>query len=327
MLNTGSNMHRGSLQYWQKRRAKRRLPRARSYPNGVKESIPLSIVAYKVGMTHIGITDDSESPSKNMEISMPCTILEVPKMEVYGARFYNKDINGYKYVTFEVHHKELASKLKEKKLKNDEGKLSALKSELDKYDDITALMVAYPKGLSVEQHHPMRFESQLGGSKEEKFSFVSSRMGKPVGVFEVLKNGEYIDVSSVTKGKGWAGTIKRFGTARLFHKATQKVRHVGTLGPFTPGKVLFTVPQAGQLGFNYRTEQNKRIIKIGNQTDVQSITPKSGFMNYGKITNDYIMIKGSIGGPSKRLVRIRKSATRNRKGIKEPKIGYIATTE
>ena len=114
--------------------------------------------------------------------------------------------------------------------------------------------------------------------------------------------------------------------ARLYHKATNKVRHVGTHGAFTPGKVLFTVPQAGQLGFNYRTETNKHILKIGTSSDVSKINPKSGFTNYGNVKNDYIIIKGSIGGPSKRLVRIRKSSTRNSKGIKEPKIEYISTT-
>jgi len=278
-------------------------------------------------MAHLGMIDDSESPSKNAEIGMPCTILEIPKMEVYGARFYTRDNNGYKKAVLEIHHKDTASKLKEKKLKSDESKLGSLKGRLEEFSDITALMVAYPRGMSVEQHRHMRFESALGGTNEEKLNFISSRLGKEVKVAELVKSGEFVDVSSVTKGKGWAGTIKRFGTARLFHKATQKVRHIGTLGAFTPGKVLFTVPQAGQLGFNYRTESNKRILKVGTTNDIKSIAPKAGFTNYGLVRNDYLIVKGSIGGPAKRLVRIRKSENRNRRGIKEPKINYISTTE
>lgn len=275
-------------------------------------------------MMHLGMIDDSESPSKNIEISTPCTVLEIPKMEVYGARFYSKDVNNYKTLAFELHNKEIAKRLGEKKLKNDESRLSELKGRLTDFTDISALIVAYPKDLSVEQHHPMRFESALGGTQEEKFNFISTRLGKEIKVPELLKNGEFVDISSVTKGKGWQGTIKRFGTARLYHKATQKIRHVGTLGPFTPGKVLFTVPQAGQLGFNYRTEQNKRVLKVGNNTDAQAINPKSGFINYGIVKNDYIIVKGSVGGPAKRLVRVRKSASRNMKGIKEPKINYMS---
>ena len=310
------------MQFWQHRRARRRLPRARSAP-ALKDPMPVNIVAYKVGMAHVGMLDDSESPSKNTEISTSCTVLEIPKVDVYGARFYTKDQNGYRVISHEIHNRELAKRFNEKNLKNDETKLSQMKDKLNEFSDITALLVAHPKGMSVEQHQSIRFESALGGSKEEKFNFISSRIGKEVKIAEMIKPGEYIDVSSVTKGKGWQGVIKRFGVARLYHKATGKIRHVGTLGPFTPGKVLFTVPQAGQLGFNYRTEVNKRVLKVGSSTDAQKINPKSGFANYGNVKNDYIVVKGSIGGPAKRLVRIRKS-TRSQKGIKEPKINYTS---
>ena len=131
-------------------------------------------------MMHIGMMDDSESPSKNMEVGTPCTVLEVPKLEVYGARFYGKDSHNYKYVSFELHNKDIAKKLGEKNLKNDESKLSGLKEQLGKFTDITALLVAYPRGLSVEQHHPMRFESALGGTQEEKFNFITTRLGKDI---------------------------------------------------------------------------------------------------------------------------------------------------
>jgi large subunit ribosomal protein L3 len=320
----GYIMHRGSLQYWHHRRAQRRLPRARSSPKHIKESIPLSFVAYKVGMAHLGMTDDSESPSKNTEISVPCTVLEVPRLEVYGARFYEKDNNGANSIVYEVHYREIAKKLGEKKLTNDESKLAAMREKIAAFSSITALIVAYPKDLSVEQHHVMKFESALGGTPEEQFTFLTTRIGKEIKTSELLKSGEFVDISSVTKGKGWQGPIKRFGVARLQHKATNKIRHVGTLGPFTPGKVLFTVPQAGQMGFNYRTEPNKRILKLGTAADVSAINPKSGFLNYGNVKNDYIIVKGSVGGPAKRLVRIRKSNSRNKKGVKEPKISYIS---
>ena len=166
----------------------------------------------------------------------------------------------------------------------------------------------------------MKFESAMGGSNEEKFNFISSRLGKEIKVSELIKNGEFVDISSITKGKGWAGAIKRFGVARLYHKATNKIRHVGTLGPFTPGKVLFTVPQAGQLGFNYRTETTSAYLKMGTAAEAATINPKSGFTNYGNVKSDYIIVKGSVGGPAKRLVRIRKSVDREQerdKGAKD----------
>ena len=312
-------MHKGSLQFWQRRRARGRLPRARSAPK-IKAAMPSNIVAYKVGMAHLGMVDDSDAPSKNTEISVPCTILEVPKQEIYGARFYKLD-GGYRKVMLELYSSEAAKRLKYNKIKNTESRISEMEKGKAEIEDITVLVAAYPRGMPVEQHHPMKYEAHLGGSIDDKLGFVKEHLGKELKASDVVKSGEYVNVSTVTKGKGWQGTIKRFGTARLYHKATNKVRHVGTLGPFTPGKVLYTVPQAGQLGFNYRTETNKRILKIGGPSD--GINPKSGFANYGVVSNDYIIIKGSIGGPSKRLVRIRKSM-RGESAVKEPKINYIS---
>ncbi|MDE1868563.1 MAG: 50S ribosomal protein L3 [Candidatus Micrarchaeota archaeon] len=319
-------MHRGSLQYWQHRRARERLPRMRSAPKHLKEPQLCNVVAYKVGMAHLTMIDDSEAPSKNTEISRPVTILELPEMEVYGIRLYRKQQGtGYKTASTEILSKQFAKRVNAEKITNDEGKIDSFKQKLNEYSNITALVAAYPKGMPVEQHHPARFEAALGGNTtEEKFNFAAGLLGKKVSASEIFKPGEYIDVISVSKGKGWQGPIKRFGVARLLHKATQKTRHVGTLGPFTPGKVLFTVPQAGQLGFNYRTEHNKRILKIGSKADASKINPKSGFINYGNIQNDHILIDGSVPGPAKRLVRIRKSIrNRNLKGVKEPKITQI----
>jgi large subunit ribosomal protein L3 len=265
--------------------------------------------------------DDSESPTKNMEVSIPCTYVEIPETYVYGARFYSKNSHNYLTVSTEAHHKEISEKfgIKSKHSKT----LESIGKNLGEYVNITALLVSDPKSTTVGQHHKVRFESSLGGaSVEEKFKFVSELFGKRVHPSDMFKNGEYVDVSSVSVGKGWQGTIKRFGTARLPHKATQKVRHLGALGSFGMGRVIYSVPQAGQMGFNYRTDYNKRILKIGTAAS-EKVNPSSGFNHYGNIKGEYVMLAGSIPGPSKRLVRIRASVTdRNKSGIKEPKITY-----
>ena len=54
-------------------------------------------------------------------------------MEVYGARFYGKDENGYKRNSTARYTTRSWAKLKEKKLKNDESKLAALKVKLGKF--------------------------------------------------------------------------------------------------------------------------------------------------------------------------------------------------
>ena len=302
------------------------MPRLRSSPSYIKEPSLSSIIAFKVGMTHAMVTDDTGAASKGAEVSRPCTILEIPSMEVYGMRLYSKDTNThYRVSTLEVISSNSAKKLHMKAVKNDESKISQTKAKLGEFTDVVALVAAFPKGMGAEQHHPSRFEAHVGGKTiEEKFDFVAGMLGKELKASDVFKSGEFVDVTSISKGKGWQGPVKRFGIAVQYHKATGKTRHVGSLGPFGVPKVLYTIPQAGQLGFNYRTEHNKRILKIGSRGDA-SITPPEGFQNYGKVRNDYLMLNGSVPGPAKRLVRVRKSITnRNARGIKESKVSYIA---
>ncbi len=319
-------MHRGSLQYWNSRRAQRRLPRLRSAARQSKGPSLGSIVAFKVAMGRAAMLDNSDSPSKNMEVSRACTLLEIPSMLVYGMRFYRRNkVTGYREVAAEIVDKASAERLGMKEAANDSSKLPEFKAKLGEFSDVTALIAASPKGMSVGQHHGQRFESSVGGqSVEERFAFISSQLGKSIDVSEFFKAGEHVDLASITKGKGWAGVIKRFGVARLPHKETQKIRHVGTLGPFTPGKVLFTVPHAGQMGSHYRMEHNKRILKIFSKDDAAGLNPRSGFQNYGVVRNACVLVDGSVPGPSKRLVRIRRAISGiDAKGPSEPKINNV----
>ncbi len=59
---------------------------------------------------------------------------------------------------------------------------------------------------------------------------------------------------------------------------------------------------AGQLGFQTRTEFNKIVMKIGSD----GINPKGGWLNYGLVKGDYLLLSGSVPGPKKRLVVIRR---------------------
>ena len=78
---------------------------------------------------------------------------------------------------------------------------------------------------------------------------------------------------------------------------------------------------AGQMGYQRRTDLNKQLIKIGE--DGKEVTPKGGFVHYGIINSNYLMIKGSVPGPKKRLIMTRE-AIRGQKQIPLPTINYIA---
>ncbi len=318
--------HRGSLQYWPHRRASRRLPRLRSEPK-LSEGPAANIVTFKAGMLHVMMSDDSDGPSKGMEVSTPCTVLEMPKTVAYGIRLYRIDPSTkYKKAAAEIYDDAVTKRLKIPK--KSATKPEDVKSKISEFSDVKLLLAAEPKGVSTGQHHIIRFESSVAGStSEEKFNSATSSLGKEFSVSDVFKPGEYVDVASISKGKGWQGAVKRHGVKIQGRKVSQKRRHVGSLGPMRPGRVYFTVPMAGQMGFNYRIEQDKRILRLGAATDVASINPKAGFTNYGNVRNSYILIKGSVPGPAKGMVRVRKSIRdRNVNGIKEPKINTISTS-
>jgi large subunit ribosomal protein L3 len=91
-------------------------------------------------------------------------------------------------------------------------------------------------------------------------------------------------------------------------------RQIGTLGSQSPGRVRWTIPRAGQLGFFQRTEYNKRLLKIGE--DSKEINPSSGFTNYGIVKSSFILLEGSIPGSRKRLVMMRPA-------IRPPKMQFL----
>ncbi len=313
-------MRKGSLEYWPHRRAKKLLPRVRTVLNTTETSF-LGFVGFKAGMTHMIMIDDSESPAKGTEVSRAVTVLEIPKVYLYGIRFYKKGYI-YKEIAGEVYDQKLAISVGIKTIKKND--LSNFKSKINDLVDVTALAYLDAGALNFGSKRVMRFEIPVGGKDcASKLSFIEGFLGKEVKINNFIKNGEYIDISSISKGKGWAGVIKRFGVSRQYRKATGKVRHVGTLGAWHPPKVLYTVPHSGHKGYNYRTEINKRVIKVGGEKDAQSINIKGGFTNYGPIANDFIVIDGSIPGSAKRLIRLRK-AVRNTTKVKEPQVVYTS---
>lgn len=107
---------------------------------------------------------------------------------------------------------------------------------------------------------------------------------------------------------------------RLQRKSHRGIRKVACIGAWHPENVRFTVARAGQYGYFHRTEQNKKIYRIGegeinnvkNNASTEfdltekNITPLGGFPHYGVVKNDYVMIKGCCVGTKKRCIILRK---------------------
>jgi len=133
---------------------------------------------------------------------------------------------------------------------------------------------------------------------------------------EIFKEGQFVDVASISTGKGFQGPVKRFGVTILQAKGRKTKRGIATLGPWNPHHLLYSVARAGQMGYHQRTEYNKRVLKIGK--DGKEITPKGGFLRYGLVRGPYMLLAGSVAGTEKRGIKLRFPARPPRNIGEEP---------
>ena len=307
--------------YSPRKRARSITARVSTWPEGKGDGVKLQgFAGYKAGMTHAFVVDyRPRSTTAGQEVQVPVTVLEVPPMKVCGLRLYSDSPYGMKAVG-EIWagklDKELARRLPVPKEYDEKAALA--KVEKLEYDDVRALVYTQPVLVSgLPKKRPELMEIRIGGGKlKDRLDYGKGVLGKAVTVKEFIKEGEMIDVCSVTKGRGWQGVTKRWGTKLLMHKNSKHRRLIGTLGTKRPNYVRPTVPQGGQVGFHQRTELNKRILKIGDNGE--EITPKGGFLHYGNVRNSYVVVHGSIPGPSKRLVRLREPVRQGGVKLSEP---------
>jgi len=319
---------RGSLAYLPRGRAARPIGRIRYWPEVDEGPVLLGFAGYKAGMTHVIMVEDKpRSPNYGQEVAYPVTIIDTPPMFICAVRAYTKDEYGLKTLT-EAWAESLPKDFERLKgvprNPNTEEALNKIQKNLKEVVEFRVIAATQPRLARVPKKKPDVMEIKVGGgSIEEQFEYIKKILGKTISVNEVFKEGQFVDVIAVTKGKGWQGVVKRWGVKILSHKARKTKRGVAALGPWKPPRVLYTVPRPGQMGYHQRTEFNKRILKIGENGE--EVTPKGGFLRYGPVKGMYLMLKGSVPGPAKRLIRLRYPA-RPPKEVSEtpPEITYVA---
>ncbi|MEM2250662.1 MAG: 50S ribosomal protein L3 [Candidatus Hadarchaeales archaeon] len=323
-----SRPRRGSLAFSPRVRAKRPYGRVQTYPTSEEVRLQL-FPAYKAGMSHVFIIDDRKgSLTYGQEISVPVTVLETPPVFVCAVRIYAKAERGKKAI-YEVWAKDLPKQIFRKipKIKKYDFEKAINKAEelvkSGKAVDVRAIICTQPWKGNVPKKTPEIVEAGVSGkSLEEKWEYCKKILGTEIQVSKIFNEGEFVDVIGITKGKGFQGPVKRWGIKILPRKTRKGRRQVGSIGPWTPAKVMWTVPMAGQMGYHQRTELNKRILKIG--TNGEEITPKGGFLRYGPIRSDYIVVSGSVPGTTKRLLLLRQAIRPPKFPSGTPTITYIS---
>lgn len=307
----------GSLQFYPRKRANRFLPSVNWSAVKTKQGDQsvLGFITYKVGMASAIVKDNTpDSMTKGKRIVVPVTVLEAPNMKILSVRFYKFGIPVKDVVV--SNDKEL------KRIVRVPKSLKPLESEIPKeYDDLRVIAFSIPKQTSIKKAPDLIELAVNAPDVSKKLEFVKSLVGKEISLKEFLSKYELLDARGLTKGKGLEGAVPRFGITLKSHKAEKGRRRAGSLGPWHPMRVIFRVPQAGQLGMFSRTVYNIKLISSGNIKE-KNINPKSGFKNYGVIQSNYILVKGSIQGPKKRQVLLT-PAQRPTKSLDKKKYEFL----
>lgn len=315
-----SHPRRGSLGYKPQRRAGRPYPQL-TPPEELGENELAGFAGYKAGMTRVlRIDDEQDSPTKGQEVADAVTVIEVPPISVYGVRAYGMTGNGENPLT-EAYADNISGELDRKAVIPENADPATIEEKLEHVTDIRLLVHTHPSTAGIGKKTPEVFEMPIGGdSVQAKWETARDRLGTDIRVTDVVESGQYVDTISVTKGKGFEGPVKRHGIKTLSHKTQKSNRKPGNIGPWHPDHTRWTVPQPGGTGYNRRTELNKRILTI--QEDPDEVNPEGGFKNYGEVQQEYVIVKGSVPGPAKRLIMFRPAVRHN--GYPEnPEITHI----
>ena len=304
------------MAFYPRKRARKETPTIKGKGTEAKA---LNFLVYKVGMTQVmGKNAHKGSPSLGQDVVMSATIIECPALKVFGIRAYTKAEIGMEILGETITDnldKELARKVLNFNKPNEKNKAKTEKKEKKKttIEDLekqiehvtyfTLLVHTQPKKIGFKKK-PDVTELIIGGTKEEQLNYAKEKIGKEIEIDDIFAEGDFLDIKGVTKGKGFQGVIKRFGVKIQRPKAKTR-RIVGSISPWNPSTVMFTVPRPGQMGYHNRTESNKKLAMIS--TDVSKINPKAGYQQYGLVKNKYGIILGSIPGPTKRCLAVRKS--------------------
>lgn len=325
----GRRPRHGSMGYSPRKRARKEVPHFHSWPEVSDGPRLQAFAGFKAGMTHVLLVDfNPSSPTANQEIQVPVTVIETPPMRVAAVRFYRESPSGLQ-AAGEIWAKNVDSALADRlplpKRANPDKAWSRM--DAGAIDEIRLLTYTQPALVpGLPRKAPDFMETRLGGgTTEARLEAGRTLLGGEVTVRDFTAEGRLVDVAAVTKGKGFQGAVKRWGIKILSHKDSKIRRRVGTLGNFKPGYTRPTVPQAGQMGYHQRTEYNKLIVKIGDEGG--EITPQGGFLRYGDVRNTYLLVKGSVPGPTKRLIRFRDPMRAVKAQVVEtPELTYVSLT-
>jgi large subunit ribosomal protein L3 len=128
---------------------------------------------------------------------------------------------------------------------------------------------------------PKRFIREFRGD-----DLASYEVGQEVKV-DIFADGDIVDVTGISKGKGFQGVIKRHGQSRgpMAH-GSRYHRRPGSMGPVAPNRVFKNKLLPGRMGGERITVQNLQIVKVDTERNL-------------------LLVKGNVPGARKALITVK----------------------
>jgi large subunit ribosomal protein L3 len=200
----------------------------------------------------IGMTSLFDENGKNL----PCTVIEVEPNMV--TQIKTVEIDGYEAVQ--------------------------LAHGQQKEQRVTSAMQGHFKKAGVGTRKHLREFAPAGYAAELK-------EGAELAVAEIFTEGQFVNVSGLSKGKGFQGVVKRHGfhgVGQATHGQHNRLRAPGSIGAGSdPSRVFKGMRMAGRMGGDMKMVENLRVIKVDAEKNL-------------------LIVKGSVPGPKNSILIITK---------------------
>lgn len=239
--------------------------------------MPVGLLGRKVGMTRV--YDEDRIVPVTVIAAGPCTVLRLRTLERDG---YEAVQLGFEDDLSQKDKGRAAGDRKRSRASRaDRGQVADIGSKRQKNLQAAGVEVAPKAGCEPKKHvREFRTDGESHGLD------VGQEVG--VGVFDDVT---HVDVIGTSKGRGFAGVMKRhnFAGQRASHGAKRIHRHGGSIGMSAdPARVLKGTRMSGQMGACKATERHLKVVAIDAE-------------------NNTILVKGAIPGPNGGLVVVRQT--------------------
>lgn len=177
------------------------------------------------------------------------------------------------------------------------GPISVIQKKTSEVDGYNAVKFGFEDIPERKANKPMKGQFQKANvspkriMREFKLDDISSyEVGSVIKVEDMFEAGDMIDVTGISKGKGYQGTTKRFGTARgrMSHGSGYH-RGIGSLGAnSSPSRIFKGKKMPGHMGAEKVTVQNLAVVRVDAERGL-------------------LLVKGAVPGPKGGLLVIKDS--------------------